>query len=1174
MQSGVTARDLPPPASGGADGITGELHRVGLVGAVEIGRGGFGVVYRCSQPDLDRTVAVKVLSGEVDRDRLERFLREQRAMGSVSGHPHICNVLQVGTTRSGRPYLVMPFHRRGSLQELIRRDGPLDWPDVLQLGVKVAGALETAHRAGTLHRDVKPANILLTEYGDPQLTDFGIARTEGAFETSTGHPTGSPAFTAPEMLVGGSPSVAADVYGLGATLFCALTGHAAFERRDGEQVVAQFLRITDQPVPDLHRDGVPADVAAVIESAMATDPDDRPASAAELGTRLRDLAVAHGLGAIEMALPVAAHAPDTTDPRRVAVPRRSAGIAQSTGSRLQPHRPRAITPPVPATRFRPPVAGRALVLRGRLLDLLRAGERRRLIVIHAPAGYGKSTLAAQWATTLTADGVTVAWLSVASDDNNVLWFLSHLVESVRRVAPDLTDELDQVLEEHGYEARTYLLTMLINRIHDSGRRITVVVDDWHRVSSPDSVEALEYLLDNGCHHLQVVVTSRHNTTLPLSRMRVQDEIVEIDSTALRFDEGESQELLVGIGGLPLTDSDVADLWRSTEGWAAALQLASLSLRGQDRPEALIEHLAEHRAVGDFLAENVLDALEPDLLDFLLTTSVTERITGSLASALTGVPHGQARLEEVAARDLFLLQVGDDGTGTRGRRSPDSWYRYHHLFVKYLRRRLNRDHPERVPGLHRTASAWFAERNLLAEAVDHALRAGDADTAVSLVVRGGIDVIEHSRMITLLGLVDKLPPATVVGRPQLQLMLAWSNVLLQRTDRSKRALMLARAALEAAPDPRLSTEADVVEGVVAGFSDHAVGVEHFGERCLEDPEAHSPWVVATAALGQIFAALYHFDFDDARRWQEWAAPYHRAMAGPIATMYTYCLVGVAANEQLDLDYAEDRFRRGLRVAQELSGPSSHSARLAGAMLGSLLYERNSLAEAERLLDQGFELGGEGGLVEFMIASYVIGARIKARRGDPQSAAERLTEGARTADALDLPRLRARIDNERVRLGFPAATRSRTPRHPTLPPVDAVPDGIAEITAQLEDETTAQILAGTGNEANAGQACRIAQAWVDRLAATGRARARLQADRLLAVCLFTARRDEEALTVLAGVAAKCARHGIPRFLLDGGPTVVAGLVTLRAAADSGDWTPAWPAVPIRFLNDVLEVAAVES
>ena len=171
-------------------------------------------------------------------------MREQVAMGKLSGHPHIVNIFQVGTTATGRPYIVMQYHPHGSLETKIHDNGPVGWADTLHIGVKVAGALETAHRRKTLHRDVKPANILLTEYGEPQLTDFGIARIIGGFETADGAVMGSPAYTAPEVLLGQSPDVSSDVYSLASTLFCTGTGHAVFERRKGEQMVAQFLRIT------------------------------------------------------------------------------------------------------------------------------------------------------------------------------------------------------------------------------------------------------------------------------------------------------------------------------------------------------------------------------------------------------------------------------------------------------------------------------------------------------------------------------------------------------------------------------------------------------------------------------------------------------------------------------------------------------------------------------------------------------------------------------------------------------------------------------------------------------------------------------------------------------------------------------------------------------------------
>jgi serine/threonine protein kinase len=176
--------------------VVSELSGAGFDDAEEIGRGGFGIVFRCRQAALGREVAVKVLTADLDQNR-ERFLREQRAMGVLTGHPNIVGVLHVGETESGYPYLVMQYHRPGSLDARIHKLGALPADEVLRLGVKLAGALETAHRAGILHRDIKPANILYTDFGEPALSDFGIAHITGGFKTATGVFTGSPAFTAP-----------------------------------------------------------------------------------------------------------------------------------------------------------------------------------------------------------------------------------------------------------------------------------------------------------------------------------------------------------------------------------------------------------------------------------------------------------------------------------------------------------------------------------------------------------------------------------------------------------------------------------------------------------------------------------------------------------------------------------------------------------------------------------------------------------------------------------------------------------------------------------------------------------------------------------------------------------------------------------------------------------------
>src|SRR6185312_3485813 len=290
--------------AGGRPAIVVDLARAGFTDAVEVGRGGFGVVFRCTQEALNRTVAVKLLHTDLDTVSRERFFREGRAMGGLSGHPNVVDVLQVGVTHSGRPYIVMPFQSLDSLAVRVRREGPIPWGEATRVGVRLAGALECSQRGGTLHRDIKPANILLSDYGEAQLTDFGIARIEGGFETATGAFTGSLSYSSPEVLNGRPPTRQSDIYGLAAALFSIIAGRAAFERREGEEIIAQFLRITGQPIPDLRGHGVPDELCAVLERAMAKDPADRPASAEAFGRELQGVQRDAGIPIAEMALPV------------------------------------------------------------------------------------------------------------------------------------------------------------------------------------------------------------------------------------------------------------------------------------------------------------------------------------------------------------------------------------------------------------------------------------------------------------------------------------------------------------------------------------------------------------------------------------------------------------------------------------------------------------------------------------------------------------------------------------------------------------------------------------------------------------------------------------------------------------------------------------------------------
>ncbi|MGM5068843.1 protein kinase domain-containing protein [Rhodococcus qingshengii] len=549
--------------------ISDELREAGFDDAREIGRGGFGVVYRCTQAGLDRTVAVKVLTADLDEENRARFFREQRAMGRLTGHPNIVGVLQVGTTDTGRPYLVMPYHRQGSVEAKIRENGPLELEEVLRLGVKMAGALETAHRLGILHRDVKPANILLTDYGEPALADFGIAHIADGFKTATGTVTGSPAFTAPEVLGGEPPSPASDVYGLGATLFSALTGHAAFERRSGEQVVAQFLRITAQPVPDMREHGFPDDVCAVIEKAMSRDPRDRP-STSVLGENLRELQVRRGLSVDEMAL----RAEPGADPR---------------------------DPQPPSTRWHPPAspavrrADRNLPLeltsfvgrRTELAEVKNLLSVSRLVTLTGIGGVGKTRLALRVASNVQrdfADGVWLVELGELHDESLVVG----AVAAELGVRDQSSRPLSEILVE-------FLAT----------RTLLLVLDNCEQVI--DAVAGLAEVLLRACPQLRILTTSREplgiggESVLRVSPLAVPDPGREPSLRGLpRYDAFTlfAERAAAAVRGFEITEENKAPVSRicqRLEGLPLAIELAAARLRAMS-PEQILQRLDDRYAL--------------------------------------------------------------------------------------------------------------------------------------------------------------------------------------------------------------------------------------------------------------------------------------------------------------------------------------------------------------------------------------------------------------------------------------------------------------------------------------------------------------------------------------------------------------------------------------------------
>lgn len=455
-----------------------ELDAAGFESADEIGRGGFGVVYRCWEPSLDRSVAVKILTTDHDEATRARFHREQRAAGRLTGHPNIVAVLHAGITGNGRPFIVMPYYAQGSLDRRLRDHAALPADEVLRIGVRLAGALESAHRVGVLHRDVKPGNILFTDYDEPALSDFGIAHFAGGFETEAGLVTGSPSFIALELALGGPPSRAADVYGLGATIFAAITGHVAFERRSGEQLMAQFLRITSEPVPDLREYGIAEDIGRIIEVAMSSDVAARP-SMESLGQQLREAQRRHRWPVTGMPVPTPLPNEGTLPPTAIETSSSSEPLASE----------RPVIAPVYASAGGLPLELTSFVdRRTELAKIKGLLSTARLVTLTGIGGVGKTRLAIRVAAAMErgfSGGVRLVQLGELHDES--------LLPSVLARSLGIRDRSMR-------PEREILAEFLV------GREILLVLDNCEQVVTAVA-DIAEFLL-RSCAELEILATSR------------------------------------------------------------------------------------------------------------------------------------------------------------------------------------------------------------------------------------------------------------------------------------------------------------------------------------------------------------------------------------------------------------------------------------------------------------------------------------------------------------------------------------------------------------------------------------------------------------------------------------------------------------------------------------------
>jgi LuxR family maltose regulon positive regulatory protein len=679
--------------------------------------------------------------------------------------------------------------------------------------------------------------------------------------------------------------------------------------------------------------------------------------------------------------------------------------------------------PLVRTKLYVPRLRRNLVARVRLSERLDAGADAKLVVVSAPAGFGKTTAVAAWLEKAPGQNL-VAWLSLEESDRESSPFWTYVMTALQAAFPGVGEGVPEALQL-AHQPIEPVLASVLNEFADLDRELFLVLDDYHVVDGPAIAEGMVFLLEHLPPRVHVVLITRADPALPMARLRTRGELVEIRAADLRFTPEEVSTYFNQTGGPELDESEVAALASRTEGWVAALQLAALSL--QDRPDRarfIAGFSGDNRYIVDYLVEEVLARQPDEVRDFLLHTSILDRLTGELCDSVTGQSGGKAMLETVSRANLFLVSLDDTRT----------WYRYHHLFADMLQTRLHEERADLLSELHGRASRWYEQAGEPVPAVRHAVAAGDLDRAADLMEPALPRMLRERQEATIRGWMDHIPAAMIRARPVLCIGFIGSLIssgefaaapaLLRdladsvdpASDAGERTSGLQMVVVDDAELERLAGLVELYWAALALVDGDLVGTHRHAKEAVDraapddDLTRAGAWVLSGLAywgVGELDAAgrAYSAGMDGLLR------------AGNISDFLGSSIaVADIRVAQGHLGQAMATFEHGLQLAARESGVLRGTPDMYVGM-SQILLERDDVPAALQLVGRSQELGEHLGLPQNAYRWRRVLALVSARQGNLQRALELVDQaqavhfGDFSPNVEPLPALRARLEATR-------------------------------------------------------------------------------------------------------------------------------------------------------------------